>query len=257
MASGKKNYFRHSTGAFEDEKIQRAISLLGYEGYAYFFILLEVLAKQCENEFKNPIRIHKQTLKNVWRKQSKSCDKVLTKLEESGLFVVTKWSESDYKVDTFLKSLYEIDIPNLAKYMGKYESKLPPNSPNKRKEKENKIKENKEKENVVVEAPQVGSFNSELEHGIDEVFNAYRFTINYPRDVFEEFALEAYPIYLASTKPDKSWVRFLTAYIKNNKHRIEEKMLDGYKSKKLLEDDKSEYSDLTATFKGIVENENN
>jgi hypothetical protein len=137
MASGKKNYFRHSTSAFEDPKIQKAISLLGYEGYAYYFILLELFAKQCENEFKNPIVIHQQTVRIVLRKSQQSCHKVVTKLQESGLFVVT-----------FTESFYEFHIPNLAKYLGKYETKIDSNSPNKRKEKENKIKESKIYKNI-------------------------------------------------------------------------------------------------------------
>lgn len=218
MASGKKNYFRHATGAFEDQKIQRAISLLGYEGYAYFFILIEVLAKQCENEFKNPIRIHKQTLKNVWRKQAKSCDKVLTKLEESGLFVVTKWSESDYKVDTFLKSLYEIDIPNLAKYMGKYESKYDPNSPNKRKEKENKRKESKEKENSTAEFEQFSI--------PDKLMQDLKILESYPEKIICEVAKEAWLLYNASEDKGKNWHRFSAAYFKNEKQKIRERILN-------------------------------
>lgn len=135
MASGRKNYFRHSSTAFEDEKIQIAIEKLGYEGYAYYFILIELLARKCENEFKNPIRIHQQSLRNVWRKQSKSCIKVVRKLEESGLFLAT-----------FNENFIDFDIPNLAKYMGRYTIKNPPNTPNKSKIKEKKVKEKKEKE---------------------------------------------------------------------------------------------------------------
>lgn len=222
MASGKKNYFRHYTGAFEDEKIQRAISLLGYEGYAYYFILLEVLAKQCETEFKNPIRIHKQTLKNVWRKQSKSCDKVLTKLEESGLFVVTKWSESDYKVDTFLKSLYEIDIPNLSKYMGKYETKNEPNAPNKRKEKENKLNKIKEKE---IKEKFI-DFEHESFHIPEKLMQDLRMLESYPEKIIYEVAKEAWVLYNANDKPDKNWNRFSANYFKNEKQKIRERILN-------------------------------
>jgi hypothetical protein len=131
MARGTKNYFRHHNNAFFDEKIQKAISLIGgFEAYAYYFIIIELLAKQCENEFKNPIKIHKESLRSVLRKQSQSCNKVLTKLQQSGLFVVT-----------FGENFYEFDIPNLSKYMGKYESKNDLNVPNKRKENKRKEKE--------------------------------------------------------------------------------------------------------------------
>jgi hypothetical protein len=146
MASGKKNYFRHSASAFEDPKIQKAISLLGYEGYAFYFILLELFTKQCENEFKNPITIHQQTVRIVLRKSQQSCHKVVTKLQESGLFVVT-----------FKESFYEFHIPNLAKYLGKYEAKIHPNAPNKRKEKERKEKEIKDINKDLVNTESVAS----------------------------------------------------------------------------------------------------
>lgn len=134
MASGKKNYFRHSTSAFEDEKIQKCIQLLGYEGYAFYFILVELLAKQCENSFKNPITLHQQSIRIVWRKQQQSCEKVIRKLEESGLFVAT-----------FRESFIDFDIPNLEKYMGFYTNKNDPNASKESKRKEKKIKESKEK----------------------------------------------------------------------------------------------------------------
>ena len=132
VASGKKNYFRHSMNAFEDDKIQCAIDKLGYAGYAYYFILLELLARQCETECKNPIRIHQQSLRNVWRKHTKSCVKVIEKLQESGLFVAT-----------FKESYIEFDIPNLSKYLGRYEPKKSPNGSKERKGKKRKEKESK------------------------------------------------------------------------------------------------------------------
>jgi hypothetical protein len=142
MASGRKNYFRHSMTAFEDSKIQKAIELLGYEGYAFYFILIELLAKQCDANFHNPIKIHQQTLRIVWRKSQQSCNKVVTKLQQSGLFVVT-----------FSESFYEFDIPNLAKYLGTYDGKFSPNAPNKRKE--NEIKVNEIKVNETKTKPKV------------------------------------------------------------------------------------------------------
>jgi hypothetical protein len=133
LASGKKSYFRHYNDAFNDAKIQKAIELLGYQGYAYYFILVELFAKHCENEMKDPIVIHQQTVRILLRKSQQSCNNVIRKLEESGLFYVT-----------FTKSFYEFSIPNLSKYLGKYETKFPPNAPNKRKEKKRKEKEIKE-----------------------------------------------------------------------------------------------------------------
>ena len=66
--------------------------------------------------------------------------------------------------------------------------------------------------------------NTEFAMGLESSYKSYSFTEGYPRNIFEEFALEAYPIYLASNKPDKQWLNFLTYYIKNNKPKIQERM---------------------------------
>jgi hypothetical protein len=159
MASGKKNYFRHSTSAFEDEKIQKCIQLLGYEGYAYYFILIELLAKQCENSFKNPITLHQQSLRIVWRKQEQSCQRVVKKLQESGLFVAT-----------FRESFIDFDIPNLEKYMGFYSTKIEPNAPKESKRKEKKVKEKKEKETKINSLPETTSVR---EFYLESYFSRY------------------------------------------------------------------------------------
>ena len=140
--------------AFEDEKIQNAIDKLGYEGYAYYFILLEILAKKCEDGYNGPIRIHQQTLRSVWRKQSKSCIKVVTKLQESGLFVAT-----------FSESFIEFDVPKLSKYLGKYTNKNTPNFISK--VNKIKVKEKKEKEK-----------DFSLEDSIIDYFNKINLTLN-------------------------------------------------------------------------------
>jgi hypothetical protein len=207
MSRGTKNYFRHHTGAFEDPKIQKAIDLLGYEGYAYYFIILELCVKQCENEYKNPITIHQQTLRIVLRKSQQSCHKVVTKLQESGLFVVT-----------FTKSCYEFSIPNLSKYMGRYESKLSLNVPNKRKEKENKIKENKIKENSI--APNAADVvdSMPVRSGIlqkvsDKTYNLWLKI--YPNDYIETEAvkMETWLSINEHKAPKKNWGNFISNWL--------------------------------------------
>jgi hypothetical protein len=54
----------------------------------------------------------------------------------------------------------------------------------------------------------------------DQVYASYQFTEGYPRNVFDEFAKEAYPLFCASDDPRKQWARFLAAYIRNAKPRI-------------------------------------
>jgi len=139
MASGKKLYFRHSLFATDDEKIQAIIDDLGFEGYGYYFSLLELLYRQCQDEVVNPIRIHQQSVRSLWRKQSKSCNKVITKLEQSGVFVAT-----------FSGHFIEFDMPNTAKYLGKYTAKISEVAP---KVKKSKVKKRKEVESVVKVSP--------------------------------------------------------------------------------------------------------
>ena len=226
MARGTKNYFRHSSNAFEDEKIQKTISLLGFEGYAFFFILLELCAKQCENEFKDPIVFHKQTIKTILRKQEQSCNKVLTKLQQSGLFVVT-----------FSESFYEFSIPNLSKYMGRYESKNALNTPNKRKEKKSKYihipqaefggdfdeeksdQSNKDSTNNVYTEPSPGELGKITFNELLEIWNHAASQINIKSctpgtkmaQAIEKRALEAFKDY----KSVEDWERIVEAVAYN------------------------------------------
>jgi hypothetical protein len=108
MASGKKNYFRHSTSAFEDPKIQGLVNLYGLKGYAYYFILLELCARQCENEFKEEIVVHTRTALSQLRKTPSGLSELLSAMTRLGLL--------QYSMEeNFLK----IKVPKLAKYMGK------------------------------------------------------------------------------------------------------------------------------------------
>lgn len=111
MTSGRENYFRHSFYSIDNEKIQMAIEKLGFEGYAYYFILLELVYRKYKESGEKVIRIHPQSLRNVWRKQTKSCNKVLEKLQECGLFSYT-----------FTELFIEFYIPNLPRFIGKYKS---------------------------------------------------------------------------------------------------------------------------------------
>ncbi len=132
MASGKKNYFRHSTSAFDDPKIQELVNQYGLKGYAYYFILLELCARQCENEFREEITFHTRTILGQLRKTPSGMSELLSTMSRLDLL--------QYSISN---SLVKIKIPKLSKYMGKYETKISPNVPNKRKEKEIKEKESK------------------------------------------------------------------------------------------------------------------
>lgn len=131
MASGRKNYFRHSFQASKDPKIVDLISTHGKQAYFHFFRLLELCGEQAAEGPQDRFIFHRRTLCAELMVTNSKLGHHLLAMQSSLLLHVVL---SDRKV--------EVLIPKLAKYMGKYESKKPPNSPNKRKE--NKRKENKE-----------------------------------------------------------------------------------------------------------------
>jgi len=132
-------HFRHSFDAHNDYKLQEVIDTMGFEGYGLYFALLEICAKEYYKTGDTSVKIHIQSIRKVWRKQTQSCKKVLTKFQESGLFVVT-----------FSEHLVICHIANLSKYVGFY----PPKK--KEKEKEKETKEKKSKENYINTLPPGG-----------------------------------------------------------------------------------------------------
>lgn len=130
MASGKKNYFRHSFGARNDEFIVELMEEFGVQGYFYFFSLIEVCAEKTEGSLDYNVTIHASTLRKELRLTTRRLNQFLTFLQER--------SKVRY---TLVKHSYEIIIHNLPKYLGRYKNEIQKNAPNKRKEKENKLNE--------------------------------------------------------------------------------------------------------------------
>lgn len=132
MASGKKNYFRHSMNARNDHKLRSFMDLFGRnwrEGYFYFFTLLELCGNEAQ-EGKTEHTFHKKTLRDLWGTSAQGVHDVCTKCAQSALVMC--------KVDT---DHVTFSLPNLLNYTGKYET----NAPNK----EKKIKENKENKLII------------------------------------------------------------------------------------------------------------
>ena len=62
MASGKKNYFRHSFFASDDEKIVTLISKHGKAAYFHYFRLLELCGQKSESYVPDKFVFHVRTL---------------------------------------------------------------------------------------------------------------------------------------------------------------------------------------------------
>lgn len=134
MASGKKNYFRHSFFAGNDEKIVSLITNHGKEAYFHFFRLLELCGQQSSEIVREKYVFHARTLSTELFVSRSRLGHHLLAMQSS---LLLQYVLSENRV--------EILIPNFAKYLGKYESKMSPNTPNKIKENEIKEKEKKEK----------------------------------------------------------------------------------------------------------------
>lgn len=131
MASGKKNYFRHSFFARNDLKLKMLRDRVGVGFYFYYFSLLEQCGEASSDELKEEYVFHDSTIRNLWCINLKKSERVAIEMMSVGLLEFKK-----------AKNTFQFKIPNLAKYMGKYDSKSISNAPNKIKENEIKEKEN-------------------------------------------------------------------------------------------------------------------
>lgn len=132
MARGDKKYFRHSTSAYRDEKIQEAIRYAGKEIYFYFFTLLELCASDAEGD-QTSFTYSLKFLETYWNTKPKKC--------RSSLEVLDKFRLCSVEVTDNLACL---NIPNISKFIGKYVL----NKGKETKEKETKENQRKGNKNV-------------------------------------------------------------------------------------------------------------
>lgn len=128
MASGKKNYFRHSFYASKDDKIVDLITRHGKQAYFHYFRLLELCGEQAAEKIPEKFVFHRRTLCAELMVSNSKLSHHLLAMQSSLLLHVVL---SDRKV--------EVLVPNFSKFLGVYQSKIPSKSPNKRKEKKRKI----------------------------------------------------------------------------------------------------------------------
>lgn len=152
MASGKKNYFRHSFFARNDDFVILLIDTMGYQGYFLWFALLEVCGEIAADNYPETFKIANSRLLRSLRCRQQKLDWFLTLArQESKLY----WER--------IENNHFIQIHNFPKYLGKYENLNESNAPNKRKEKERKENKIKEKES--------GTFFIDLEKEETEIRN--------------------------------------------------------------------------------------
>lgn len=135
MASGRKDYFRHSFFARNDEVIVGAIEKFGFKAYFFWFALLELCGEQASDEYPEFFIFHQSRLYKELRCSKRTLNLLLGYLQDT--------LRVSY---TYTEPIYKVRVHNLPKFMGKYQSKFPPNTSNKRKENKIKVNEIKVKE---------------------------------------------------------------------------------------------------------------
>lgn len=141
MASGKKNYFRHSFHARNDDKIAGLINKHGKEAYFHFFALIELCAELASDKFPEDcwFHFHPRTLADALLVKKWTLVSHLSAIHQWGLCGVSVEPQSAISDRSVEPQRVSVHLPNLPKFMGRYET----NAPNKRKEKEKKEKETK------------------------------------------------------------------------------------------------------------------
>lgn len=141
MASGKKNYFRHSFHARNDDKIAGLINKHGKEAYFHFFALIEVCAEIASDKMPDDFwfHFHPRTLSDALLVKKWTLINHLSVIQQWGLCGVSVEHQPSISGASVEVQRVSVHLPNLPKYMGRYES----NAPNKRKEKEIKVNESK------------------------------------------------------------------------------------------------------------------
>lgn len=219
MASGKKNYFRHSFFARNDIKLRTLRDKIGIGFYFYFFSLLEQCGESSCETLRENYEFHDSIIRSLWGVNLKKSERVANEMMSVGLLLFQKRENTFY-----------FEIPNLSKYLGKYESKLQPNTSNKR-------KENKSK--VVVENN--AHENQETFEISDKIMQVLKVQHMYPENIIAEIARDAWLIFLGTDPRTRKWDRFLTHYFVNEKEKIREKAIE--LSSQSIEE--MSYSDLT------------
>ena len=206
MASGKKNYFRHSFFARNDEVVMDLIDEFGFQGYFLWFSLLELCGEQAADEYPEKFIFHKSRLLRELR-----CKQV--KLE-TFLGLVQVKSRLTY---TLNGNYYEIQVANLRKYLGKYQTKNTPKLPNKR-----KGKESKEKESKVIEKQDFSFLKIKVDSEILSTLNKMNsdnvksFCKDYGEENFHEY-LERLHNYISSTgKRYKNYVSAMRTWARKD-----------------------------------------
>ena len=109
-------WFKHMTNSSLDEKLMRLRDQFGVEGYGVYWLVLEAIARECtakNNKFF--LELPPKSWRKITEISPKKFQLFLIFSEKLGLFSVN-----------FSKNLIRVECPNLLKYRGRDDDRLPP-----------------------------------------------------------------------------------------------------------------------------------
>ena len=238
-------YFRHFSNASTSLKVQMILSDMGLEGYAQYFLLLELLNEKFDGK-NTKVELHSDEISSKVRiKFSKKLETFIQKLANFSLLSF-ELSGKVYKIDCpILLELMDKD----SKYNRKKRVTCEKNATLDIEEEEEEDKEEEEEEDREEEEPRsfvrgVGTTefassqkpDSPLQESSSktpvipsppsgepipiEVLGYLECTLMYPKEIIETVRKDAWLMYMCSTDPKKNWARFVGAYFKNERQRI-------------------------------------
>lgn len=217
MAIG--NFVKHYNTASHSITIQEIFRKGGHKSYAVYWLMIEILSQKFDGECVI-IELHEQELVKHLRIRSDCLVKELQKTWNSSLSLIERDG-----------TLFRINAPILLDLLHRdYKRARTERVQSAPKNKELRIKNKEVEEEKATTAMPIQKFFIP-----EEINVTYQTVMGYPDWVIEHVAKEAWPIYIADSKPGKEWPRFLSHYIRNDKENITALIDDKISQQRLAE----------------------
>lgn len=234
-------WFRHFNNAKDSDKIKQIIDEFGLEGYARWFMFLELACARFDGNLPT-IRLHNDEFcGQIKCKHASFVNKTLCFWDKLGL--------TSHKIDG---KFIEITIPILLELQDKdskyNRKKLAKPSESTIPRREENIRREVEIEKVATPSPET----FEKFYVPEKIMQVLMTQLMYPVDVINEIAQDAWLIYLGNADPNKNWERFISHYFKNEKEKIRNTALSISNRKK---ENKYESMNSSELFEALLEEE--
>lgn len=224
-------WFRHFNNSDSSLAIQKLMDKLGVVGYAYYYLFVEL----CHSKGVSHNDIYELTLREVGLKlriKSGRVQVILRSFLESNLI-------DECSGDIILRIKFS-KLRELQDKDSKYNRKRIVDQSQETTLEEKKIREEEEEEekapSAEIKTQTVTSYTDRTKKS-EKVWLTVQMSHGYPREIFDEIEKDAWLIFEASDDPKKEWGRFLSHYLKNEKEKIRDRLVDLHdkqEQKKLL-----------------------